>query len=156
MNSQRKRNDGFTLIEIMIVVAIIGILAAIAYPQYREYVLRGQLQELTARMSEFKLRLEQSYADNRTYEGGLCSSATVTMNAAARTAGSDTNFVITCVTTTPAGSAAGQGFVITGTGSGPIDGFVYNINQANAKNTVSQGANWGGAKTGRWVDKRGG
>ena len=144
MLSAKSSSAGFTLIEIMIAVTIIGILAAIAIPQYRDYVLRGQLQQLTARLSEFKLRLEQRYADNRDYSGSLCPA---TLSSA-----SETNYTIACVLS----GLASQGFLLTGTGQGPLNGFSYTIDQAGTKNTTGQGSNWGGAVNGTWVDKKGG
>jgi type IV pilus assembly protein PilE len=62
-----KRESGFTLIEVMIAVVIIGILAAIAFPSYREYILRGQRTEGVALLSEGAARQERYYAQNNTY-----------------------------------------------------------------------------------------
>jgi len=62
-----KRQAGFTLIEVMMVVVIIGILAAIAFPSYREYVLRGHRSEGVALLSEAAARQERYYAQNNTY-----------------------------------------------------------------------------------------
>lgn len=58
---------GFTLIELMIVVAIIGIISAIAYPSYTEYVLRGNRSEAQAFLNDAAARQERYYAQNNTY-----------------------------------------------------------------------------------------
>ena len=52
---------GFTLIEIMIVVAIVAILSAIALPSYSDYVLRSKLPEAFSALSDQRIRLEQYY-----------------------------------------------------------------------------------------------
>lgn len=62
-----KTNAGFTLIEVMIVVVIVGILASIAYPSYREYVLRGNRTEGQALLMDAAARQERYYAQNNTY-----------------------------------------------------------------------------------------
>ncbi len=64
---KRKASAGFTLIEVMIVVAIIGILAAIAYPSYSEYVLRGNRTEGQALLMDAAARQERFYAQNNVY-----------------------------------------------------------------------------------------
>lgn len=63
----RNISKGFTLIELMIVVAIIGILAAIAYPNYTEYVRRTHRAEIASLLSEQTQSLERFYSKNGSY-----------------------------------------------------------------------------------------
>ena len=62
-----KNSKGFTLIEVMIVVAIIGILAAIAYPSYDEYVKRGNRTEGQAFLQDVAARQERYFSQNNEY-----------------------------------------------------------------------------------------
>ncbi|SDR77301.1 type IV pilus assembly protein PilE [Halopseudomonas xinjiangensis] len=67
MITYANRQRGFTLIEVMIVVVIVGILAAIALPSYREYVLRGNRAQGQALLMEAAARQERFYAQNSAY-----------------------------------------------------------------------------------------
>lgn len=60
---------GFTLVELMIAVAVIGILAAIAYPQYQQYVLRANRAEAQSIMMETAQFMERYFTTNGTYAG---------------------------------------------------------------------------------------
>lgn len=60
-------NNGFSLVELMIVVAIIGILATIAYPSYDEYVKRGNRTEGQTFISDAAARQERYYSQNNSY-----------------------------------------------------------------------------------------
>ncbi len=98
-----KKALGFTLIEIMIVVAIVGILAAIAVPQYGDYVTRSALIEAHAGLADFRVRMEQFYQDNRTYLGGGLGGCGAAAPATA------THFDFAC-------AGAAQTYVVTATG----------------------------------------
>jgi type IV pilus assembly protein PilE len=65
--STTSNSRGFTLIEVMIVVAIIGVLASIAIPSYQQYVMRGNRAEAKNALLALAQRLEQNYTLSGSY-----------------------------------------------------------------------------------------
>lgn len=124
-----KRNQGFTLIEMLIVVAIVGILAAIAVPMYTDSITRAQLVEAHTGLQAFRVRMEQTYQDNRRY---ICPAPLPTIK----------NFAVACATTN-----GDQAFLLSATGNagrvaGPGGPFVFTIDQSGARNTTGAPSGW--------------
>ncbi len=70
-NTGQRRPTGFTLVELMIITVIVGILASVAYPSYREYVRRSIRAEGKALISDIAARMERFYFDNNRYTDDL-------------------------------------------------------------------------------------
>ena len=125
-------SDGFTMLEVMIVVAIVGILAAIALPNYSDYVKRGKIIEATSALSDLRTRYEQFYLDNRTYVGGCAVIQPIV--------DTQRSFTITC----PGETAATYSGTATGKAAEGMGGFTYTIDQTNAKTSTITAPGWTG------------
>ena len=146
-----KQQRGFTVIELMITVAIIAILAAIALPAYNDYVQRGKITEAFTALSDFRVRMEQFYQDNRRYDGAGLNGCGV--------AGPNSKyFTFVCAPGTPAPPLS-QAYTITATGiaNEGLTNFVYTLNESNVRATTTLGAGWSGAPNAAcWVRRKDG
>lgn len=124
----RARDAGFTLIELMITVAIIGIIAAVAYPQYTSYVQRSRLAEATGELSTTRVRLEQFFQDNRKYNS-TASACGVVMPAGEF-------FDFSC---NWGAGGTDQSFLLTATGksSASMGGFTFTVDHNNLQRTTA-------------------
>lgn len=147
MRDHAARAGGFTLIEMMITVAIVAIIAAVAIPAYGEYVVRARLPQAHNSLSDLRIKLEQYFQDNRTY-AGACAAGT-----AAPLPASD-DFTYAC----PADTLTAAGFVAVATGRAgtPMAGFTFTIDQNNARRSTALPAGWGTAPRDCWVVRKGG
>lgn len=147
----QKTETGFSLLELMIVVAIVGILASIAYPQYGDYVLRSRIPEATSALAAKRVQMEQFFQDNRSYCGSAdCSVLAPPCNADATTS---SVFTFSCV----AGSVSQNGYTLQAVGRGAMNGFTYTLNQANVKTSAITRAGWANPNPNNcWATRSGG
>jgi type IV pilus assembly protein PilE len=134
----RARQAAFTLMEMMIVVAIVGILAAIALPAYNDQVTRSRIIDGTTKLGDFRSQMEKYFLDWRTYRtvpaaGNSCGVPDPAV-------GGGDAFQITCV----APSATTYTVTATGIAARGMSGFVYDIDQTNLKRSFPSGppAGW--------------
>lgn len=137
---------GYTLMEMLVVVSLLGILASIAIPSYRDYVIRGKLPEATANLASKRVQMEQYFQDNHTYDGvsGL-------QNACVTDITTSNYFMFGC-------SVQSQTtYTLVATGIHDMAGFSFSIDQGGAKRTLQVPSGWSLPNPNNcWVTKRGG
>lgn len=138
---------GFTLIELMIVVAIIGVLVAVALPAYKDYVIRGAVTDGITGLTNIRTDMERYFQDFRTYQ------ASGTASPPCSTTGTKVGkFTVTC------SGLSATGYTLTATGSGAVAGFTYTVNQADQKGTTitnTPGWNLSTCTGVQWVTRKG-
>jgi type IV pilus assembly protein PilE len=128
-----QRRAGFTLIELMITMAILAILAAVAIPSYTQYIRRGKIAEAVANLQGMKTKMEQWFQDNRSYPAG-CSTTNpppagqILIPVLEHFTLSCGNLGATTYTITATGGVAG--------GDQSMVGIAYTIDQGNARSTT--------------------
>jgi type IV pilus assembly protein PilE len=145
MPSPRLDAPGFTLVELLIVIAVTAVLAASAAPSFVDYIRRARINEAVIRLSDYRVRMEQYFLDNRRYDDGAGNCGAV-----APTASPADAFDVVC-------TAAATTYTIAATGlaAKSMQGFVYTLDHANAHRTASVPVGWVSSDV-CWVVRRDG
>ena len=141
---------GFTLIEVMITVAVIAIIAAVALPAYFDYITRSRLVEARANLADMRTRMEQFFLDNRTYPASCVAATATPSSTQIRLPGNAKFFSYAC------SGLSATGYTITATdtfSSGTH--FVYTVNEANLRQTTSAPSGWATSTT-CWITRKSG
>ena len=146
MNRERANSiRGFTLIELMVAVAVVGILTAVAYPSYRDHIVRGHLVDATTALSSFRAEMERHFQDNRSFATVGVFTTPCAVAEAQRTVG---NFVISCA------AVAATSYTLQAVGAGPVAGFTFTVTHQNVRATTAAPGGWNTCATG-WMLKKG-
>lgn len=140
---RHRASRGFTLIEVLVAVAIVGILAAVAYPAYQDYMVRSKVPQATSNLATLQTKMEQWFQDSRSYLNGAdCGGAPKA------TMPTSDYFDFTC-------TATATSFTLTATGKSQTKGFTYTVDENGLRKTTAAPTGWSTNAT-CWVTKKGG
>ena len=135
-------SPGFSLVELMIVLVIASILGAVAYPSYRDHLMRTAIPEATGGLSLYSARLEEYYLDHRSYAGSS--------GACALPSPGTQRFSFSCEA-----KNNGQSYLLTASGvSGDLASFSFTLDQNGNEQTIHLPAGWGNVPANCWIQKR--
>jgi len=128
VKGRRVKQNGFSLIELMVVVAIVAILASVALPAYTDYMNRGKITDAVAELSDYRVKMEQYFQDHRNYgpADGACTPVFA----------SSMNFSFSCTVGNPADSFVATASSIAGSLGNSAGDYTMTINQSNTKATT--------------------
>jgi type IV pilus assembly protein PilE len=122
-SQSHRKTLGFTLIELMVAVAVLAILSAIAYPSYIDYIKRGRIADALSPLSQFRLQMEQASQDNGNYGATAC----------AISPPANTNyFSFSCTLGNPATT-----FSAKASGIGMMTGYAYTVDEIGSQKTTA-------------------
>jgi type IV pilus assembly protein PilE len=123
---------GFTLIEVMVVVAIVAILAAIALPNYAEFVTRGKLMDAHTKLADLNGKMATYWSNNNSYVSAGTTCGVEALGIIADFNGdAGAPFDMSCT-----GTANTYTITATGRATKGMNLFVLTVNQANAKTSA--------------------
>jgi type IV pilus assembly protein PilE len=137
----KRTTSGFTLIELMIVVAVLGILGAIVVPAYGNYLMRARLAEAFTGLASVQTGAEEYWSNRHTY-------VDFDRDTPSRMPPDGENF------TFGYSGATDSAYTVTATGRAKAAGFTYTIDQGG-KRTSAGPAGWGSSSS-CWIDRKGG
>jgi len=133
---------GFTLIELMVTVAIVAILAAVALPAYTRYITRSRIPEATANLAAWQTKMEQWFQDSQSYRNAAGSGCRVA-------APTSSYFSFSC------SASSATAYTLSATGTNSMVGFTYTIDQDGNKKTPSVPSGWTSSDS-CWITNTGG
>ncbi len=137
-----KRQNGMTLIELMIVIVVLGIIVGVGIPSYRGYIIRANRVDATSALLRLTANQERFYMQNNTYASNAQLAAA--LPAGLGIAGTDHGYYNLAIVAAGAGLAVGytaSATVVPGESQGPdADCWTYTVNEMGLRAATTQGA----------------
>lgn len=136
----KRQQSGYTLVEVMVAVAIVAIISSVAVPAYTGYVKRGRLTEAFTGLGAGQTAAEQFWANYRNYDG-FKDSKSFPKN------GQNFEFSLS--------DAGPTGYTLIAKGKGMVEGFTYTIDQDGTRKTTAVPTGFTTSDS-CWIDREGG